>query len=92
MWTDRLTGAVLALFGLTLLALQMTLLEGTAAERAWMLEIGLPGTAGLPALGALCFSAGSLLATAPRTTVYHARRAAARVRRSPRRPPQRAAG
>jgi hypothetical protein len=83
MWTHRLAGGVLAVFGLTLLALQLALLYGSAAERGWMVAIGLPGTAVLSALGAVSFSAGCLLATAPRTTVHHVRRAAGMVRRAP---------
>jgi hypothetical protein len=82
MWTHRLAGGVLAALGLTLLALQLALLYGDAAERAWMVAIGLPGTAVLSAFGAVCFSAGCLLAMAPKTTVHHVRRAAAAVRRS----------
>jgi hypothetical protein len=85
MWTHRLAGVVVAAFGLALLALQLALLYGSAADRAWMVAIGLPGTAVLSALGAVSFSAGCLLATAPRTTVHHVRRAAGLVRRAPRR-------
>ncbi len=85
MWTHRVSGAVLAAFGLILLVLQLALLYGSARERAWMVAIGLPGTAVLSALGAVCFSSGCLLATAPRTTLRHVRRVAAAVRSSPRR-------
>lgn len=92
MWTHRLTGGLLAVFGLTLLGLQLALLEGSPAERTWMLAIGLPGTAVLSALGAVCFAAGRLLATAPRTTVRHVKRAAALVRHAPKRRAHRAAG
>jgi hypothetical protein len=83
MWTHRLSGGVLAALGLTLLVLQLALLYGSAEERAWMVAIGLPGTTVLSALGAVCFSCGCLLATAPKMTVHHARRAAAALRRPP---------
>ena len=81
MWTHRLAGSVLAALGLTVLLLQLALLYGSAEEKTWMVAIGLPGTAVLSALGAVCFSAGCLLATAPRTTVHHVRRAAVAIRR-----------
>jgi hypothetical protein len=83
MWSHRLAGIALAALGLTLLVLQLALLYGSAAERNWMVAIGLPGTAVLTALGAVSFSAGCLLAAAPRTTVHHVRRATAAVRRAP---------
>jgi hypothetical protein len=83
MWTHRLAGGVLAALGLTLLALEMALLYGSAGEQSLMVSIGLPGTAVLSALGAVCFSAGCLLAAAPRTTVHHVRRVAKSVRRPP---------
>lgn len=83
MWTHRLTGGALAALGLTLLALQLALLYGSTAERDWMVAIGLPGSAVLSALGAVSFSAGCLLAAAPKTTVHHVRRAAAAARRVP---------
>lgn len=81
MWPHRLSGGVLAALGLTLLGLQLALLYGSAQEQGWMVAIGLPGTAVLSALGAVCFSAGCLLATAPKTTLHHVRRAASAVRR-----------
>jgi hypothetical protein len=84
MWTHRLAGSVLASFGLGLLVLQLALLYGSTAAQGWMVTIGLPGTAVLSCLGAVCFSAGCLLAAAPKTTLHHARRAAAAMRRSPR--------
>jgi hypothetical protein len=84
MWTHRLAGGALAALGLTLLVLQLALLYGSTAERDWMVAVGLPGTAVMTALGAVSFSAGCLLAAAPKTTVHHAQRAAAAVRRSPR--------
>jgi hypothetical protein len=80
MWTHRLAGGALAAFGLTLLVVQLALLYGSASERDWMVAIGLPGTAILTSLGAVSFSAGCLLAAAPRTTVHHVRKAAAAVR------------
>jgi hypothetical protein len=83
MWTHRLAGGALAALGLTLLVLQLALLYGSAAEQDWMVAIGLPGTAVLSALGAVSFSAGCLLAAAPKTTVHHVRRAANAVRRVP---------
>ncbi len=82
MWIHRLAGGFLAAFGLTLLGLQLALLYGDAVEQGWMVAIGLPGTAVLSALGAVSFSAGCLLAAAPRTTVHHMRRAAGAVRRT----------
>ena len=84
MWTHRLAGGALAAFGLALLGLQLALLYGSAAAQGWMVAIGLPGTAVLSCLGAVCFSAGCLLAAAPKTTVRHARRAAAVIRRTAR--------
>ncbi|MGZ3272518.1 MAG: hypothetical protein ACXU82_04290 [Caulobacteraceae bacterium] len=81
MWTHRLAGGLLAAFGLVLLALQLALLYGSIAEQGLMVAIGLPGTAVLSALGAVCFAAGCLLAAAPAATVRHARRAASAVRR-----------
>jgi len=83
MWAHRLTGVVLAALGLTVLALQLALLYGSAGEQGLMVSIGLPGTAVLAALGAVCFSAGCLLAAAPRTTVHHVRRATTVIRRPP---------
>jgi hypothetical protein len=83
MWIHRLAGGALAAFGLALLCLQLALLYGSAADRALMVAIGLPGTAVLSVLGAVCFSTGCLLAAAPQTTVHHVRRATALVRRTP---------
>ena len=84
MGTHRLAGGALAALGLTLLVLQLALLYGSASERALMVTIGLPGTAVLTALGAVSFSAGCLLATAPAATVRHVGRAAAALRRTSR--------
>ena len=55
MWPHRLAGGALAALGLVLLILQLALLYGSAAERGWMVAIGLPGTAVLTALGAVSF-------------------------------------
>ena len=85
MWTHRFAGGVLAVLGLTLLILQLALLYGSSTERTLMVSMGLPGTAVLSAFGAVCFSMGCLLAATPRSTVHHVRRAAAIVRRAPRR-------
>lgn len=84
MWIHRLAGGLLAALGLALLALQFALLYGSTREQALMVAIGLPGTALLSALGAVCFGTGCLLASAPKTTVHHVRRAAAAVRRTAR--------
>ncbi len=85
MWTHRLAGGALVALGLALLVLQLALLYGSAAEQALMVSIGLAGTAVLSTLGAVCFAAGCLLASAPKTTVHHVRRAAAAVRSAQRR-------
>ena len=82
MWMHRLTGGLLAAFGLALLGLQLALLYGSSEERDLMVAVGLPGTAVLTALGALSFAMGCLLAAAPRTTLHHTRRAVAAVRRT----------
>lgn len=77
----RLLGGGLALIGLALLFGQVTLLYGSAAQKGWMIAIGLPGVAVLSALGATCTACGALLAAAPETTMRRARRVAGTLHR-----------
>ena len=81
MLSHRLLGAALVLAGLAALFGQLALLYGNAAQRGWMVAIGLPGVAVLSSLGAVCFAFGCLLAAAPHTTVRHVRRAAGTLNR-----------
>lgn len=81
MWTHRISGIALIVFGLAVLVGQLLVLYGVGHATDAMVRIGLPGTAVLTSLGAVSFSSGCLLAAAPRTTVRHATRIVRGLRR-----------
>jgi hypothetical protein len=71
----------LIVFGLAVLVGQLLALYGVGHATDVMVRIGLAGTALLTTVGAVSFSAGCLLAAAPRTTVRHATRIARGLKR-----------
>lgn len=82
MWTHRFYGMALAAFGLAVLVGQLAVLYGVIGGLDVMIRIGLPGSAILDSLGAICFATGCLLAAAPRTTVRHATRLSGMLKRA----------